>query len=172
MFCSRRGKRTRVTLNVFSPLLLSYQFFSFCLWALFHGFSDILVYAVTWSDLWHCIPILLTWITLSIHAFSKGEIFGFVPNLVGGNDMRQYLFDLRFRSFIWRFLCFLSSSWLLQQEFTQMESTLCACMWSLTRISIVAAAFLLTAHWLHSTLWWYGMQQLWFMANAMDGLYL
>lgn len=41
--------------------------------------------------------------------FKRGKIFGFVPNLERGNDMKQLLFDLRFRSFVWRFLCLLSS---------------------------------------------------------------
>lgn len=39
----------------------------------------------------------------------KRKIFGFVPNFNWGNDMNQISFDLRFRSFVWRFLCFLSS---------------------------------------------------------------
>lgn len=101
------GKRARVTLNVFSPLTFIVVFLSSILplsTASWHFWVRIL------SDLWPGIHIILTWITLSIHCLLKREKYlDLFPNFDWGNDMNQVSFDLRFRSFVWRFLCFLSS---------------------------------------------------------------
>lgn len=158
MFCSRGGKERGWPWMFFSPLSLPYRFFSFCLWALFHG--SFWYPHVRWnlSDLWHSINILLTWITLSIHAFSK--------------EKKKYLdlFPTLIEEMTWSNSCLISAS-LVDDSFSASFHLFCsfsksslrwkaryrACMWSLTRISIVCYYISLIAHWRYTMLWWCGM---------------
>lgn len=138
MFCSRGGKER------WWPWMFLFYSPPFLILPL-SGYPHV---CYDFGDLWHCINIFLTWITLSIHGFSqrKKKHLLLFPNfnrgklravlvLISGSD---HLYDRLSASFH-LFLLF-------QQEFTEMDSPLCACIWSLTRFSIECCLVSLTAN--------------------------